>query len=107
PDTLVLPSHRRPFRNVPVLLRSLDEHHAARLNLILENIDREIAAGELIDVLFTPGLDGHQIGFAMGEAIAHLNHLVETGHLQLVESKQQVRYRRISAKEARVEPEFG
>ena len=56
--------------------------------------------------MFTPGLDGHQIGFAMGEAIAHLNHLVALGHLQMVETKTQVRYRRISAKEARVEPEF-
>lgn len=106
PDTFVLPSHRRPFRGASVLLHSLDEHHAFRLNLILENVGREILAGELIDVLFTPGLDGHQIGFAMGEAIAHLNHLVEIGHLQLVETKTQVRYRRISASEARVKPEF-
>jgi len=107
PDTFVLPSHRRPFRNVGALLRELDEHHAVRLNLILESVGRDISAGELIDVLFTPGLDGHQIGFAMGEAIAHLNHLVELGHLQLVETKTQVRYRRISAADARVAPEFG
>ena len=58
-------------------------------------------------MLFTPGLDGHQIGFAMGEAIAHLNHLVELGHMQLVETQTQVRYRRISAADARVAPEFG
>jgi glyoxylase-like metal-dependent hydrolase (beta-lactamase superfamily II) len=107
PETFVLPSHRRPFRNVGALLHELDEHHAVRLNLILESVGREISAGELIDVLFTPGLDGHQIGFAMGEAIAHLNHLVELGHLQLVETKTQVRYRRISAADARVKPEFG
>ena len=106
PDTFVLPSHRRPFRNVGALLRELDEHHAVRLNLILETVGRDISAGELIDVLFTPGLDGHQIGFAMGEAIAHLNHLVGLGHLQLVETKTQVRYRRISAADARVAPEF-
>jgi glyoxylase-like metal-dependent hydrolase (beta-lactamase superfamily II) len=106
PDTFVLPSHRRPFRNVQHLLRTLDEHHAFRLNLILESIGRDISAGELIDVLFTPGLDGHQIGFAMGEAIAHLNHLVTLGHIELVETKTQARYRRISAKELRVMPEF-
>ena len=58
-------------------------------------------------MLFTPGLDGHQIGFAMGEAIAHLNHLVTLGHMQMVETKSQVRYRRVSARDAKVEPEFG
>ena len=36
--------------------------------------------------MFTPGLDGHQIGFAMGEAIAHLNHLVTLGHMKLIET---------------------
>ena len=106
PDTFVLPSHRRPFRGVPILLQSLDEHHAMRLNLILEDTGRETSGGELLDILFTPGLDGHQIGFAMGEAIAHLNHLVELGHMQLVETKTQTHYRRISAPDARVQPEF-
>jgi glyoxylase-like metal-dependent hydrolase (beta-lactamase superfamily II) len=106
PETYVLPSHRRPFRGVPVLLASLDEHHAMRLNLILECTGRETCAGELLDVLFTPGLDGHQIGFAMGESIAHLNHLVERGLMELVETKTQVRYRRVGSMDARVKPEF-
>ena len=57
--------------------------------------------------MFTPGLDGHQVGFAMGEAIAHLNHLVALGHMQMAETPAKVRYRRISAKDARVEPAFG
>jgi hypothetical protein len=104
PDTLVLPSHRKPFRNAHHRLRQLAEHHAVRLNLILENAGRETSAGALIDVLFTPGLDGHQIGFAMGEAIGHLNHLVALGHMQMIETRSQVRYRRISAMDRRVAP---
>jgi glyoxylase-like metal-dependent hydrolase (beta-lactamase superfamily II) len=107
PDTLILPSHRRPFRNVHHLLRELAEHHAARLNLILESTGREVSAGELIDVLFTPGLDGHQVGFAMGEAIAHLNHLVSIGLMERVETKSQVRYRRLGDMSARVQPALG
>jgi glyoxylase-like metal-dependent hydrolase (beta-lactamase superfamily II) len=106
PDTLVLPSHRKPFRNVQHRLRQLAVHHAARLNLLLDKAGAETSAGALIDMLFTPGLDGHQIGFAMGEAVAHLNHLVTLGHMNMIESKTQVRYRRISAKDARVEPNF-
>jgi glyoxylase-like metal-dependent hydrolase (beta-lactamase superfamily II) len=106
PDTLILPSHRKPFRNVQHRLRQLAVHHAARLNLLLDKAGGETSAGELIDVLFTPGLDGHQIGFAMGEAIAHLNHLVTLGHMRMTETKAQVRYRRISDKDKRVEPSF-
>jgi len=106
PETLILPSHKKPFLNVHHRLRQLAVHHAARLNLILEHAGSETSAGELIDVLFTPGLDGHQVGFAMGEAIAHLNHLVTLGHMRMIETKAQVRYRRVSAKEQRVEPGF-
>ena len=53
-----------------------------------------------------PGLDGHQVGFAMGEAIAHLNHLVTLGHMQLIETHERVRYRRVSPSDARVQPGF-
>jgi glyoxylase-like metal-dependent hydrolase (beta-lactamase superfamily II) len=106
PDTLILPSHRKPFRNVQHRLRQLAVHHAIRLNVILDKAGAETCAGDLIDVMFTPGLDGHQVGFAMGEAIAHLNHLVTLGHMRLIETPSQVRYRRISAKDARVQPGF-
>ncbi len=106
PDTLILPSHRKPFYNVQHRLRQLAVHHAQRLNVVLDAIGDESCAGALIDVMFTPGLDGHQVGFAMGEAIAHLNHLVALGHLEMVETQSQVRYRRISSRDKRVEPYF-
>ena len=95
PDTLILPSHRKPFLNVHYRLRELARHHAARLNLILDNAPGDVAAGELLDVLFKPGLDGHQLGFAMGEAIAHLNHLVVLGRMRMLEDESSVRYRRV------------
>jgi glyoxylase-like metal-dependent hydrolase (beta-lactamase superfamily II) len=105
-DTLVLPSHRKPFYNVRHRLRELARHHAARLNLILDNAPSAISAGELMDVLFKPGLDGHQIGFAMGEAIAHLNHLVMLGHMRVVENRSEIQYRRVSGNDAHVKPCF-
>ena len=39
-------------------------------------------AAELLPVLFKRKLDLHQTTFAMGEAIAHLNHLWLAGRLQ-------------------------
>jgi glyoxylase-like metal-dependent hydrolase (beta-lactamase superfamily II) len=106
PDALILPSHRKPFFNVRYRLRELAVHHAERLNLILAGAGRETSAGELVDVLFRSGLDGHQIGFAMGEIIAHLNHLVVLGHMQKIESRSQVRYRRITDGDVKVTPHF-
>lgn len=87
PETLVLPSHRKPFRNVLFRLRELGHHHALRLNQILDAPGKELTAGDLLDVLFRGKLDGHQIGFAMGEAIAHLNYLVQIGRLQRLDTK--------------------
>ena len=87
PDTLILPSHRKPFHNVLFRLRELGHHHAARLNLILDETRGEVTAGGLLDVLFRGKLDGHQIGFAMGEAIAHLNYLVTIGRLERVDTR--------------------
>ncbi len=104
-DTLVLPSHRKPFLNARRRLQELSAHHAERLNLILAT-GNEIAAGDLMDVLFRSGLDGHQVGFAMGEAIAHLNHLVALGHLRMVEDRTGVRYRRVSGGAVRIAPMF-
>jgi hypothetical protein len=42
----------------------------------------------------------------MGEAIAHLNHLVATGHLRLIEDKAGIRYRRLQGRDRRIRPSF-
>lgn len=95
PETLVLPSHRRPFRNVRGRLTQLAEHHRQRLQQILDATAHETTAADLIDVLFQRTLDGHQMGFAMGEAIAHLNHLVTLGRMEKArDASGIVRYRK-------------
>lgn len=78
---LVLPSHRLPFRNIRARLDALARHHDERLGQVLASCGAGATAAELIDALFPRALDGHQLGFAMGEAIAHLNHLVALGRL--------------------------
>lgn len=106
PETLILPSHRRPFFRVRNRLHELAVHHADRLNLILQAAGQETSAGGLIDVLFRSGLDGHQTGFAMGEIIAHLNHLVVLGHMEMIETPSRVRYRRITDASLKVATHF-
>ena len=83
-ETLVLPSHRRPFRGAHTRIEQIKGHHRERLQRIADlAADGPVTAGGLLAHLFAPGLDGHQIGFAMGEALAHLNYLVSEGTLRL------------------------
>lgn len=75
-DTLVLPSHGKPFRGLHARIEDLRKHHEARLAEILEACATPRSAAELLPLLFRRELDTHQLFFAMGEAIAHLNHLM-------------------------------
>lgn len=76
-DTLVLPSHGRPFRGLHARVAELQAHHAARCADLLDACRAgPQTACELLPVLFgRPIDDPHQTLFAMGESIAHLNHL--------------------------------
>ena len=78
PETLVLPSHGLPFRGIPQRVAQLRAHHAARLDELAAAVDGAAApasAADLVPVLYRRELDVQQRYFAMGEAIAHLNHL--------------------------------
>ena len=78
-DTLVLPSHGLPFRGIALRTAQLRTHHAARLDELVAAVATAPASGVtahgLVPVLFRRELDVQQRFFAMGEAIAHLNHL--------------------------------
>ncbi len=82
-DTLVLPSHGKPFRGLHVRIGQLEEHHEARYAEVLTACREapQCAAG-LLQVLFKRQLDLHQTTFAMGEAIAHLHALAYAGRLR-------------------------
>jgi glyoxylase-like metal-dependent hydrolase (beta-lactamase superfamily II) len=84
-DTLVLPSHGLPFRGLRERILQLEEHHRLRLAELEEVCATPRAAGEVIATLFRRELDTHQLFFAMGEALAHLNRLVATGALARID----------------------
>jgi glyoxylase-like metal-dependent hydrolase (beta-lactamase superfamily II) len=86
-DVLVLPSHDRPFRGIHDRLATLRAHHDERFDVLVSACkNKACTAFELLPVLFNRALDQHQIFFAMGEAIAHLNYL--NVQKRLVRSKQ-------------------
>lgn len=81
-DTLVLPSHGEPFRDLHGRIDELTRHHQDRLQEALEACaDQPRSIGDITRMMFRRPLDVHQMVFAAGEALAHLNHLVEKGHL--------------------------
>ncbi|HYZ42566.1 MAG TPA: MBL fold metallo-hydrolase, partial [Stellaceae bacterium] len=81
PETLVLPSHNLPFYGLHARIEELAAHHDARCAQIATACDRPQTASQLVPLLFPRLLDRHQMGFALGEAVAHLNYLMHRGAL--------------------------
>ncbi|MBU0750680.1 MAG: MBL fold metallo-hydrolase [Gammaproteobacteria bacterium] len=95
-DTLVLPSHGRPFRGLHARVAELVAHHAARCDELIEACATARSAAELLPVLFPRELsDAHQAMFAMGEAIAHLTHLEQARRMRRVTESGLIRFTRI------------
>src|SRR5271170_4564617 len=81
PDILVLPSHNLPFYGVHQRIDELAAHHHARCDDTIAACARPASAADLLPVLFRRQLDRHQMGFALGEALAHLHYLERQGVL--------------------------
>ena len=82
-DTLVLPSHGKPFRGLHERVRQLHAHHEERLAEVVEACGEEPrSAADVLPVLFKRQLDLHQTTFAMGESVAHLHALWHAGRLK-------------------------
>lgn len=82
-DTLVLPSHGKPFRGLHARIRQLHEHHRERLDEVMAaSRERAVSAADVLPVLFKRKLDLHQTTFAMGESVAHLHALWHAGKLR-------------------------
>ena len=92
-DTLVLPSHGRPFRGLHARIGELEAHHRDRCTDLQDACGRPMSAADLIPVLFPREItDAHQTMFAMGEAMAHLNYLEQAGALTRIVEQDQIRF---------------
>jgi glyoxylase-like metal-dependent hydrolase (beta-lactamase superfamily II) len=99
PETFVMPMHGRPFYHLHARLDELIRHHGERLALTLDAAKDPITVVELLPIMFKRKLDFQQMQFAIGEALAHTNHLVTRGDLwRIVEPGQPIRYRTVPAR---------
>jgi glyoxylase-like metal-dependent hydrolase (beta-lactamase superfamily II) len=83
-DTLVLPSHGRPFRGLHTRIAQLRAHHAERLAEVVAACAVPCSAMDIVPVMFRRPLDAHQLTFALGEALAHLHKLWTDGVVRRV-----------------------
>jgi glyoxylase-like metal-dependent hydrolase (beta-lactamase superfamily II) len=77
-DVLVLPGHGVPFHGLKIRIKQLADHHEERCQMIAAACkDTGKTSAELVPVVFHKHkLDAHQTGFAAGELIAHVNHML-------------------------------
>ena len=95
-DTLVLPSHRLPYRGLHARIREIEGHHEERLQRVLAFAgDAPFSAADILPVIFDRPLEGYQVFFALGEAVAHLDHLVNRRALAVDREDGMVRYRSV------------
>lgn len=96
-DTLVLPSHGKPFRGLRKRVEQLEAHHEERCDALLGAMQAPRSAAELLPTLFPRELDTHQVMFAMGEAVAHLNYLVNRRRIvRRIDREGLIRFERVA-----------
>jgi glyoxylase-like metal-dependent hydrolase (beta-lactamase superfamily II) len=84
-ETLVLPSHKLPFRGLEVRIDQLVAHHHQRLEQVRAACRAGASAADVLRVIFPRALDPHQLSFALGETLAHLNYLIGAGEVRRAE----------------------
>jgi glyoxylase-like metal-dependent hydrolase (beta-lactamase superfamily II) len=93
-DVLVLPGHGVPFYGLKTRIKQLADHHEERCWLIANACrDNPKTSRELVPVVFHKyPLDVHQMGFASGELIAHVNYMLVEGRLTAHEADGVLRF---------------
>jgi glyoxylase-like metal-dependent hydrolase (beta-lactamase superfamily II) len=94
-DVMVLPGHGVPFYGLKTRIKQLADHHEDRCQLIAEACrETPQTSAQLVPVVFHKHvLDPHQMGFAAGELIAHVNYMLVEGRLTAEEADGVLRFR--------------
>jgi glyoxylase-like metal-dependent hydrolase (beta-lactamase superfamily II) len=94
-DVLVLPGHGLPFKGLHQRIAGLIEHHTQRCAAIADACQKEsLSVAEIVPHIFHRALDEHQTGFAFGEVLAHVNHMLGRAELAVENGKDGIdRYR--------------
>src|ERR1700739_4871938 len=94
-DVMVLPGHGVPFYGLKTRIKQLADHHEERCRLIAAACRAVPQTSKaLVPVVFHKHvLDEHQMGFAAGELVAHVNYMLVEGRLTADENDGLFRFR--------------
>ena len=81
-DVLVLPAHGRPFRGAHARIDALVREHTEALDKLLDLCGESRRAVDVFPALFKGRISAGNLIMATGEAVAHLNYLVEVGAIE-------------------------
>lgn len=92
PQVLVLPAHGKPFVGAHARLEQLRREHQEGLESLRALCREPRRAVDVFPALFKSPITEKNLIMATGEAISHLNYLVERGEMQLARDSSGVRW---------------
>jgi len=94
-DVLVLPAHGKPFTGAQARLERLTEDHREGLEALRRMCHEPRRAVDVFPALFKSRITERNLIMATGEAISHLNFLVELGEMQVSRDSAGVNWYRV------------
>jgi glyoxylase-like metal-dependent hydrolase (beta-lactamase superfamily II) len=94
-DVLVLPAHGKPFTGAHARLERLAEDHREGLEALRRLCHEPRRAVDVFPALFKSRITERNLIMATGEAISHLNFLVELGEMQVTRDSAGVNWYRL------------
>jgi len=95
PGVLILPAHGKPFTGARARLAELTKEHEAGLAALRKMCREPRRAIDVFPALFKARISERNLIMATGEAISHLNFLVERGELQVSRDSAGVNWYRL------------
>ncbi|MFS0575416.1 MBL fold metallo-hydrolase [Sporosarcina sp. 179-K 3D1 HS] len=78
----VIPSHGDPFHHANKRIDEIIIHHEERLDFVMNEIANGVTVYSICKKLFDKDMDVHEMRFALGETLAHLEYLRYDGQLK-------------------------
>ena len=92
-DVLILPSHGDPFYGAHLRLQEMIDEHKVGLKKLYDFCSESRSVTDVFPVLFKSKINSGNMVIGVGEALAHLNHLVASEDLKLDTTSGIARYK--------------
>jgi glyoxylase-like metal-dependent hydrolase (beta-lactamase superfamily II) len=81
---LILPGHKLPYTGLPLRLTQMIDNHEQALTRIHDTLTTPHTAHDIFPTLYRRDIGPAEYGLALVEAVAHLNCLLQRGHVSRV-----------------------